>query len=121
MLVELCDVLLSDDWDDGGWLEPIELAPWLALGDDEMLVSLGCELLGAVDGCELLGVADDCALLPLLLCELLALTEALPETPSAASVWPSARPEAEMPCDCWNCFNAALVFGPLTPSTGPAL
>jgi len=37
--------LLLLDWSDdvlldGGWLEPIELAPWLALGDDERLVSL---------------------------------------------------------------------------------
>lgn len=48
-------------------------------------------------------------------------TEDEPPTFSAASVWPSIWPEAEMPCCCWNFFSAALVLGPAMPSTGPAL
>jgi hypothetical protein len=37
-------------------------------------------------------------------------------TPSALSVWLSSLPVALMPCDCWNCFTAACVFGPHWPS-----
>lgn len=40
---------------------------------------------------------------------------------SATRVCESTVPEAGSPLACWNFFNAALVFGPNLPSTGPAL
>jgi len=46
--------------------------------------------------------------------------DALPALFSATIVCESIWPEAVRPFDCWNCFSAALVFGPSLPSTGPA-
>ena len=39
-----------------------------------------------------------------------------PLTPSAARVSLLSSPLASIPLDCWNSFNAACVFGPITPS-----
>jgi hypothetical protein len=47
--------------------------------------------------------------------------EVLPALFSATIVCESICPEAVRPFDCWNCFSAALVFGPSLPSTGPEL
>lgn len=107
----------------------------LVLGDDELLLVLGEDsvlmlLLGEE---ELLVPLGDGELAVLLLGEellpielLLVLPEELlvappPCTPRAARVCWSSWPDALMFCDCWNCFNAALVFGPSCPSIGPGL
>jgi hypothetical protein len=47
--------------------------------------------------------------------------EVLPALFNATIVCESIWPEAVRPFDCWNCFSAALVFGPSLPSTGPEL
>ena len=44
-----------------------------------------------------------------------------PEIPSAAIVFESRRPVACMPWSFWNLLSADFVFGPMIPSTGPAL
>jgi hypothetical protein len=43
-----------------------------------------------------------------------------PSTPSADRVFASILPVASMPLAFWKSFNAACVFGPICPSTGPA-
>ena len=80
------------------------------VGDEDMLVSLACD----DEELELPWVlAEPCVSLELCV-------ELVDPTPNATIVLPSSWPDAEMPCDCWNCFSAALVFGPALPSTGPA-
>lgn len=102
---EFCEVLGEDS-----------VLMLLLLGEDELLVLLGDEELAVLLlGEELLPIE-----LPLMLPEEL-LVAPPPCTPRAASVGWSSWPEALIFCDCWNCFNAALVFGPSCPSTGPGL
>lgn len=112
-------------------------------GDELLVLDDGVELLELEEGEELVSLEEGDALLVLpdgdealllaegdeeLLGEAAELEELWPDcedddappcTPSACSVCSSSWPDWLRLFCCWNCFNAASVFGPILPSTVP--
>lgn len=97
-----------DDWLVDDEVELLDVAGWLLVVAGSLVAAEGGWL-----------ADDDEADGWLLLVEPEAEAEAPPETPSAERVCWSSWPEPEMPCACWKLCNAAWVFGPILPSTGP--